>query len=121
MSLSKTTKSINHEKNSLDIAVLSTVIRGYINSEDAIDVHFKVYVPKQTSAQLRSSDGDILLKGLTLNHNCISNDGDIKLVGLSGETFAKTFDGDIIVDNVTGVLDSHTSDGRVKNVSEQKP
>lgn len=111
---------IESSKNSLEIAVLSTVLTGYINSEDAIDVHFKVYVPKQTSTQLRSSDGDILLKGLTLNQNCMSSDGDIKLVDLSGEIFAKTFDGDIIVDNVTGLLDSHTSDGRVINLSEQK-
>ncbi|SHH79899.1 DUF4097 family beta strand repeat-containing protein [Winogradskyella jejuensis] len=111
---------IESTKNSLDIAVLSTVITGHINSEDAIDVHFKVYVPKQTSTRLHSSDGDILLKGLTSNQNCMSSDGDIKLVDLSGEIFAKTSDGDIIVDNVTGLLDSHTSDGRVINLSQQK-
>ncbi len=104
----------------MDITVLSTVLTDYIHSEDAIDVHFKVYVPKKTSTQLRSSDGDILLKGLTLNQNCMSSDGDIKLVDLSGDIFAKTFDGDIIIDNVTGLLDSHTSDGRVINLSEQK-
>jgi len=111
---------IESTKNSIEIAVLNTVVTGHINPEDAVDVHFKVYVPKQTKTKLRSSDGDILLRGLTLNQNCMSSDGDIKLIDLSGDIFAKTSDGDIIVDYVTGLLNSHTSDGRVINVSEQK-
>lgn len=110
---------IESTKNGVEIAVLSTVMTGHINPEDAVDVHFKVYVPKRTKTKLSSSDGDILLRGLTLNQHCMSSDGDIKLIDLSGEIFAKTSDGDIIVDNLTGLLNSHTSDGRVINVSEQ--
>lgn len=104
---------IQKTKNELEIHVLSTVIQGYINSEDAINVHFRVFVPEQTSTTLRSSDGNILLKGLALEQYCVTSDGDIKLVDLNGKVFAKTSDGDVILDNVTGKVDSHTTDGRV--------
>lgn len=107
-------------ESSLAIRVLSTITQDYNESQDAIDVHFKMYVPKDIRTNLYSSDGDILLQGLTSNQKCISDDGDIKLVDLQGDITAQTMDGDIILKNVTGVLDSQTHDGRVIDLTNEK-
>ena len=104
---------IEETENTLVIRVLSTVTKGHINSKDSIDVHFKIYVPKDTSTDLYSSDGDILLQGLTSNQKCISSDGDIKLDGLTGKVYAQTSDGDVLFKNVTGDVETITHDGKV--------
>jgi len=111
---------IEETKNTLVVRVLSTVTHGHINSKDAIDVHFKIYVPKDTSTDLYSSDGDILLQGLTSDQKCISSDGDIKLVDLTGKVYAQTADGDVLLKNVTGDVETITLDGRVVDLTDKK-
>ncbi|PIB31431.1 hypothetical protein [Maribacter sp. 4G9] len=111
---------IEETENTLVIRVLSTVKKGHINSKDAIDIHFKIYVPKETSTDLYSSDGDILLQGLTSNQKCISSDGDIKLDGLTGKVYAQTSDGDVFLKNVTGDVETITHDGKVINLEDRK-
>ncbi len=111
---------IENTSRGLKIAVINTIKEGYVNSEDAFIIDFKVYVPELTSSQLHSSDGDILLQGLALDQKCITSDGDIKLIDLTGRIYAETSDGDILLENVTGIVDSHTWDGSVINLTYKK-
>ena len=109
---------IEQAGDTLKLRVLSTVVKGYTDYKDAIDVHFKIYVPKDTSTNLYTSDGDILIQGLTSTQKCISSDGDIKLVDLTGKVYAQTSDGDIRMKNVTGVVETLANDGRVIGLKE---
>jgi len=104
----------------LEIKVVSTVKKGFIRHEDKINVHFKVYAPKETSTVLKSHDGDIKIQGLTLDQKCISNDGDIHLIDLKGKVYAQTSDGDVLVTNVTGSLETITHDGSVIDLTNEK-
>jgi len=105
--------NVINTKNGLSVEVKNSINEGYINSEDAIIIDFKVYVPNQTSCELVSSDGNISLKGLNSSQKCITSDGNIKLSDLNGNVIAKTSDGDITIQNVTGKVDSHTNDGKI--------
>lgn len=105
--------TIEHTNKALTLRVVSTVTNGHIDYRDAIDVHFKIYVPKDTNTDLFTSDGDIVVIGLNSNQKCVSSDGDIKLVDLKGKVYAQTSDGDITMKNVSGVMETHTNDGRV--------
>ncbi|MET2985357.1 DUF4097 family beta strand repeat-containing protein [Aureibaculum conchae] len=105
---------------SLEIKVVSTVKNGFTRPEDKIDVHFKVYVPRETSTELTSNDGNIKVQGLALDQKCISSDGNIHLTDLNGKVYAQTSDGNIILNNVTGIVESITHDGRVINNENKK-
>ncbi|TVZ26018.1 hypothetical protein JM83_0963 [Gillisia sp. Hel_I_86] len=105
--------NIQSSADELKLEVTNAVKEGYINSKDAIIIDFIVYVPKQTSCDLVSSDGTITLKGLNSNQKCVTNDGNIELININGDVIAKTSDGDIIIENVIGNVDSQTMDGQV--------
>jgi hypothetical protein len=105
--------NVHNSENGLDIEVTNTAKKGYIKSEDAVIIDFKVFVPKDTNCELISSDGNITLNGLNSNQKCITSDGNIKLSDLDGDVIAKTSDGDIIISNVIGKVDSETNDGEI--------
>jgi hypothetical protein len=105
--------NISYTEGEMKIVVTKVAQYGYIKSEDAFIIDFVVYVPKQTSCEIESSDGYISLRGLNSNQKCITSDGDIKLIDLKGDVIAKTSDGDIFIKNVRGKVDSHTNDGQV--------
>ncbi len=111
---------IQETSNNLEIKVVSTVKNGFTRSEDAIDVHFKVYAPKETSTELTSNDGDIKIQGLALNQKCTTNDGDIELIDLKGNVYAQTSEGDVLVTNVSGNLETIKQEGRVIDLTDKK-
>ncbi len=110
---SQSVLNINNTDNELKIEITNIDKEGYTKPEDAVIIDFRIYVPKQTSCKLISSDGNISLSGLNSNQKCITSDGDIKLSDLKGDIIAKTSDGDIIINNVTGKIDSVTNDGEI--------
>lgn len=105
--------NLSYTNGQMKIGVTKITQNGYIKSEDALIIDFVVYVPKQTSCELESSDGYISLRGLNSNQKCITSDGDIKLIDLKGDVVAKTSDGDIFIQNVVGKVDSYTNDGQI--------
>ncbi len=110
--------NVSNTENGLNLEVTNIVKDGYIKSEEAIIIDFRVYVPNQTSCELVSSDGNISLNGLNSNQKCITSDGNIELSNLNGNVIAKTSDGDIIINNVTGKVDSETQDGEIIKVEK---
>lgn len=110
--------NVKHTQSTLKIEVSEASEEKNKNLRDKITIDLKILVPEQTSTFLRSSDGDILLKGLSLDQACEARDGNIKLVNLKGKVSATALDGDIFLDNFTGILDSHTPDGRVVQIGD---
>lgn len=123
------TLSVSHEGNNLDINVENDYWKFW--SPDQIDVHFKLYVPREMTSSLHTSDGDITVSGLQGDQQCKTSDGDIfisdikgnvggktsdgniTISGIQGRAYAKTSDGDIEVEQIVGNLEISTSDGNV--------
>ena len=96
------------------------------------NVHFKVYVPGRTSCDLKTSDGNVALSGLSGSQRIRTSDGNINLSGISGDVIGhtsdgniqaerikgsvevKTSDGDVVLDNLDGRVQSSTSDGNIR-------
>lgn len=77
------------------------------------NVSLEVYVPRETACTLRSSDGDIKIKGLSGKQKCRTSDGDIELYGINGDVNGQTSDGDITLQDVVGTVVLTTSDGDI--------
>lgn len=99
---------------------------------DQPNVHFKVYVPNRTSCELKTSDGNVALSGLSGRQHIRTSDGNINLSEINGDVMGntsdgnintkrikgsvevKTSDGDITLDNIDGTVRSSTSDGNIR-------
>jgi len=118
--------------NSLDIEVKYPTNSFTIDWRDRINIDFKIYAPKATASDLRTSDGNVSLAGLISGQSlktsdgniqvsdiqgdvsAITSDGNIKSNDIRGKLYVKTSDGDIAVDKVTGGVESTTSDGDIR-------
>jgi len=80
---------------------------------DRMQVNFKILAPVQTACDLRSSDGNIGISGVSLNQKCKTSDGNIHVSSVKGDVFGRTSDGNIELTQVTGVVDLKTSDGNI--------
>jgi len=101
---------ITHNDQLLNISVKN---RKSYNWTNMYDVSLEVYTPIQTSCNLKSSDGDIILSSLTGDQRCKTSDGDIRVKKINGTVNLKTSDGDINLYVVNGDVEMVTSDGDV--------
>lgn len=117
---------------SLDIEVKYPTNNWSIDWRDRINVDFKIFTPRETSTELRTSDGNISLAGLISGQSlktsdgniqvsdiqgdvsAITSDGNIKSNDIRGKLYVKTSDGNISVDKITGSVESTTSDGDIR-------
>ncbi|WP_276373210.1 DUF4097 family beta strand repeat-containing protein [Chryseolinea sp. H1M3-3] len=104
----------DHDKNSLKISIRDKKRYQAINFELSINVHFKVFVPKETACRLTTSDGSISIAKLNSNQHCKTSDGSIEITEISGNVIGKTSDGDVHVKQVKGMVDVGTSDGSIQ-------
>ena len=109
--------TVEKTANSLTIVVKYPNSQGVIDWHERVTVSFRVQAPKGTSCDLRTSDGNISLKGLTPDQKMRTSDGNIQVDNVRGAVWASTSDGNINVHNVGGTLEVKTSDGDV-HVSE---
>ncbi|MBL0740029.1 DUF4097 family beta strand repeat-containing protein [Chryseolinea lacunae] len=77
-------------------------------------VNFRVLVPLRTACDLRSSDGNIVLNGVTGDQKLKTSDGNIHVATVKGDLYGKTSDGNVHVKNVDGSVDLKTSDGNIE-------
>jgi len=102
------------------------------NWRDRANVHFKVYVPVRTSCELNTSDGNVVLSGVSGRQQIRTSDGNISVSEISGDVTGhtsdgnihtkrikgsvevKTSDGDVVLDNIAGTVRSSTSDGNIR-------
>jgi hypothetical protein len=98
--------------NSLDINVEYPKIQG-LSWKDHMQVSFKITVPKETSCELVTSDGNVSLNGLALSQQCRTSDGNIAISSVGGDVTGRTSDGNISVKQITGAVEVRTSDGNI--------
>lgn len=103
----------NHSNDNLQIRIKEKRRYNHNNWRNQINVSIEVYTPAQSSCDLHSSDGDIVLQGLTGTQTLRTSDGDIKLTNIKGDITGTTSDGNIAFENISGSLDVATSDGNV--------
>lgn len=84
-----------------------------LNFKDQIRVSFVLYVPKETTCDLVTSDGNISLAGVTSSQHCNTSDGNIKASQITGNFSGQTSDGSINVEDVIGSVEVSTSDGNI--------
>lgn len=99
------------EQDKLDILVKQSNSHGWTNWRNSYSVSCEVYVPVTTSCFLKSSDGDVKLRGLQGKQKCKTSDGDVVVLDVKGDLIAETSDGDITVENINGALSLQSSDG----------
>jgi hypothetical protein len=78
-----------------------------------IVLSFDVYVPSETSCNLKTSDGDIYVASVKGEQKCKSSDGDIHGIDIIGNMEVGTSDGDIKLKDCVGNLNAKTSDGNI--------
>jgi hypothetical protein len=103
-----------HANNSLKIIVKNKNDFRNFNIDFSINVHFKVYVPKETSCDLHTSDGNISFSGLVSDQQCKTSDGNIHIENITGNVKGGTSDGNIHVKDIQGIVDVGTSDGTIE-------
>jgi DUF4097 and DUF4098 domain-containing protein YvlB len=100
--------------NSVTIRVKDKRQFSSFNFEQSIGVSFRVYVPKATTCNLVSSDGNIAFSGLEGDQRFKTSDGSIEISDISGGVTGRTSDGDIRMKKIKGNVDVQTSDGTVE-------
>lgn len=104
--------TVVHTGNSLDINVEYPKTQGF-NWKDHMQVNFKITVPKETSCDLITSDGNVSLTGLALSQQCRTSDGNIAITSVGGDVVGRTSDGNISVKQISGAVEARTSDGNI--------
>jgi hypothetical protein len=107
---------VTNDKNSFKVIVKSkweNKTRSIFQSVDDVHVSFKVLVPKQTSCDLHSSDGNIRVAGLTSSQHLKTSDGNIEITEVTGDVTGRTSDGNIRLNEIVGSVEVGTSDGNI--------
>jgi DUF4097 and DUF4098 domain-containing protein YvlB len=99
--------------NSLSIVVKYKNEFGWSDWRDKMVVSFRLQLPRETECTLRTSDGNIALKGFSRNQRCNTSDGDVSISDVHGSLVASTSDGNISVSKVSGNVEVKTSDGDI--------
>lgn len=98
--------------NSLDISVVYPKTEMF-NKKNLPQVNFKITVPKETSCDLQTSDGNVSLTGLSLSQQCRTSDGNVAISSVTGDVIGRTSDGNISVKQISGTVEVRTSDGNI--------
>jgi DUF4097 and DUF4098 domain-containing protein YvlB len=100
--------------NSLSIVVKHRNESSSFNWKDRMEVSFRLQVPKETACDLRTSDGNISMKGLIRDQKLKTSDGNIEANNITGSLIASTSDGNIYIQKIAGPVDLKTSDGNIR-------
>jgi DUF4097 and DUF4098 domain-containing protein YvlB len=99
--------------NSLSIVVKYKNEFGWTDWRDKMIVSFRLQLPRETACILRTSDGNIALKGLGRDQRCNTSDGNVSVSDVRGAVTAATSDGNVSITKVTGNVEAKTSDGDI--------
>ena len=104
---------VEQQGSSLSIVVKYRNESHSFNWKDQMVVSFRLQLPKETSCDLRTSDGNISIKGLTKDQKCKTSDGDLSIADIAGSVLATTSDGNVTVKKVAGPVEVKSSDGDI--------
>ena len=80
---------------------------------DRVSFSYKVYMPEKMSVMLKTSAGNISLKGITGNHSIKSYAGNITVENVKGHVQAYTSGGNIDIERTSGTIFGHTNGGNI--------
>jgi len=80
---------------------------------DQVTFSYKIYVPVEMSAELKTSAGDITMSGVKGNHSVKSNAGNISITGSTGHIEAFTSGGNIKITDSRGTIFGQTNGGNI--------
>jgi DUF4097 and DUF4098 domain-containing protein YvlB len=107
------TLEVVHYGNSLSIVVKYKNEFQSFKWDDKMTVSFRLQLPKETSCDLRTSDGNVSMKGLKGSQKCKSSDGDLNISDIGGSVTAGTSDGNVTIKKVNGEVEAKSSDGNI--------
>ncbi len=107
------TLEVQQSGNSLSIVVKYKNEFGWSDWRDKMIVSFRLQLPRETTNTLRTSDGNIAVKGFNRDQRCNTSDGDVNISDIRGSVIASTSDGNVSISKVTGTVESKTSDGDI--------
>lgn len=109
---------ISSSSDELEITIKQEGTSWVKNWKDRHYVSLFILAPERTECNLKTSDGNVELKGFSGDQLCKTSDGNIDVEGVIGELNAMTSDGNIEVIDNDGPIDLQTSDGdiNVENV-----
>ena len=77
-------------------------------------ISFEVVVPSTCELDLKTSNGEVDIEGVSANVSMASSNGALRAKSFSGKLTAKTSNGRIEVEGVSGSVDLSTSNGRIE-------
>jgi hypothetical protein len=79
----------------------------------SMDIHYYIQIPRQTTLDLKTSNGEIRIRGVTLSIEAGTTNGDIEIAG-GGPIDASTTNGSIELVDVSGNVEGSTTNGNVR-------
>lgn len=108
------TLEVQQSGNNLSIVVKYKNEFGWTDWRDKMVVSFRLQLPRETACTLRTSDGNVSVKGFNRDQRCNTSDGDVNIADVRGSVIASTSDGNVTVTKVSGAVEVKTSDGDVR-------
>ncbi|MDX1671111.1 MAG: DUF4097 family beta strand repeat-containing protein, partial [Balneolaceae bacterium] len=118
-----TSADIDLDKYEIDISKSGNTVHAIARRKDRdnwrlwnnnnISISFKVYTPREISADLRTSGGHISVNGLDGNQNVRTSGGHLELMNLKGTVEARTSGGHIEIADFSGRMTARTSGGHI--------
>jgi len=108
------TLEVTQSGNSLSIVVKYKNEFGWTDWRDKMVVSFRLQLPRASECNLRTSDGNVSLKGFSGDQRCNTSDGDVSVNEVRGAVVASTSDGNISLSKVSGNVEVKTSDGDIR-------
>jgi DUF4097 and DUF4098 domain-containing protein YvlB len=108
------TLEVQQSGSSLNIVVKYKNEFGWTDWRDKMVVSFRLQLPRESACNLRTSDGNISLKGFNRDQRCNTSDGDVSISDVRGAVVASTSDGNISLTKVSGNVEVKTSDGDIR-------
>ena len=84
-----------------------------VNWNRTLSISFRIYVPQTVSSSLRTSGGNIDLKGLSGTEDFRTSGGNLDVVQLSGKITGRTSGGNVSISNSKDNIDLETSGGNM--------
>lgn len=106
--------TVENTGSALNIVVKYPNSYGGLDWRDRVTVSFRVQAPKNSSCDLRTSDGNIRMSGLARDQKMRTSDGNIEIENIQGSVSASTSDGNITGRHIGGTIDAKTSDGNIR-------
>ena len=79
----------------------------------ALQVHYYLQVPKNTSFSLQTSNGEVRVRGTRGDVEAVTVNGDLEFTGINGSLEIQTTNGEVRLSGIQGSATGHTTNGGI--------